>query len=318
MLRYVRSIALRLFSTIATALLVALASFSIIYFSPGNPAEILLRTKNPTGAVSARAIGDYTAALGLDKGYAAMFLDWLKGLAGGDLGISLKTGLPVLQEFADRIGCTLALTALSAAIALALGLTFGVLSALYHNRIFDRLIRFFVVFNMSVPSFWLALLFLWLFSIRLHLFPTFGFDGVKNLILPSAVMGLGNAGTLIQVAKACLQENMGSPYVLTARAKGLSEGEILVLHVMKNVMLPVITMCGMNLAEMLGGSVIIESIFGLPGIGNYLVKSIGFKDYSVIMGFVFLMGAMIVLINLTVDLLYRVIDPRVRQAIHEK
>jgi peptide/nickel transport system permease protein len=170
---------------------------------------------------------------------------------------------------------------------------------------------------MSVPSFWLALLLLWIFSIQFHLLPSFGFNGFSSLILPVTVLGLSYSSTIIRMTKSCLMDNLSRAYVVTARAKGLSESSIMIRHVLINIALPIITLCGTNMTSLLGGSVIIENIYGLPGLGNYLITAIMVKDFPVILGFVFILAMFIILINLFVDLTYTLIDPRVRMAMNE-
>ncbi|WP_229396322.1 ABC transporter permease [Methanosarcina sp. DH1] len=308
----------KLCRTLVTALLVALLCFSVMFYSPGNPAEKLLRYKDPTGGLNPKTVEMYAEKLGTNGNFFEQFGAWLAGILKGDFGTSFKTGLPVLHEFTTRAGCTMSLMLLSTLLALVVGLSLGILSTRYHNTILDKVIRFFAVFNTSVPSFWLALLFLWIFSIRLHLLPSFGFNGFSSLILPVTVLGLSYSSTIIRITKSCLMDNLSSAYVVTARAKGLSESSIMIRHVLINIALPIITLCGTNMASLLGGSVIIENIYGLPGLGNYLVMAIMVKDFPVILGFVFIFALFIMLINLLVDLTYTLIDPRVRMAMNEK
>lgn len=300
-------------SIAATALLVALLCFSVVYFAPGDAATILLQTKSATGAVSAQAVADYSARLGLDAGFWSLFGDWLGGVLHGEFGRSLRTGEPVLVEFGARIGCTLALVAAAAFISALLGLTFGLLSARYDGRLADKAIGVLVSISMSVPPFWLALVLLWIFAKQLGWLPSFGFEGPQSLVLPASVLGLVYSGSIARVTKACACEHYSSQWLLTARAKGLREGWILVRHVLINISLPVITMLGTAAVNFIGVAVILESIFGLPGIGSFLLTSVISKDYTAVMGFVFLNGLLVIAINLAVDLLYRAIDPRVRQ-----
>ncbi len=307
----------RIAVSVVLALLIGLISFSVMYFSPGNPAAMLLHYRNPTGGLNQQTVEAYAERLGTNQSFFAQFGDWLTGALKGDLGQSFKTGLPVLQEFTDRMWCTFGLMLYATVLALTVGVALGALSARYHNRLLDQIVRHLVVVNMSVPSFCLGLLFMWVFAIELKLFPSFGYDGAWSLILPGTVLGIGYSGTIVRMTKSSMMDNLGSPYVVTARAKGLTEGAILTRHVLKNVSLPIITLSGMNAVSLLGGSVIIENIFGLPGLGNYLITAIKMKDFPVIIGFVFLMGLMVIAINLLIDMLYALIDPRVRLAANE-
>ena len=305
-------------SMLLTVFLIAILCFSILYFSPGDPAMILLKYRNPSGGLDQRMVEMYAEQLGVNDGFFSRFTRWLKDALHGDLGHSFKTGQPVIKEFGDRFGCTLSLLLFATIVSAFVGVLFGVLSLLHHNRFIDRLIRFLAVISMATPNFWVGILFLWIFAIKLKLFPPFGFNGFSSIVLPGTVLALGHTAAIVRVSKVCMLENMGCAYVSTARAKGLKESAVLARHVLKNVMLPVITICGMNLVSIMSGSTIIENIFGLPGLGNYLVSAINMKDYPVIMGFTLLMGMIVILVNLTIDLLYCLIDPRVMYAYQER
>ena len=217
--------------TILTAVMIAMLCFSVMYFSPGNPAAILLRYKNPTGGMNQQTVEMYAEKLGLNSGFFPQFLGWLKDALHGNLGYSFKTGLPVIQEFANRIGCTFSLMIFATVVSLLVGVLLGVLSVLYNNRFLDKAIRLFAVINMSVPSFWIGILFLWVFAIKLGIFPSFGFPGIISMVLPGTVLGLGHSATIIRVSKSCIIENMRCCYVTTARAKGLRENGIVLRHV---------------------------------------------------------------------------------------
>lgn len=230
----------------------------------------------------------------------------------GDFGYSFKSGAPVIEEFKDRFPYTLLLVFGATLVYLVIGTVIGILSALYRDTVIDHLVRAFAAINLSMPNFWLALLLLWFISLRMRLLPAFGFQGLSSLILPSLALGLGMAGAYSRVLRACMLEALSSDYVITAKAKGLSYWSVITGHVLKNAFLPVITMIGINITNLLGGTVIIESIFGLPGIGSYLVEAINIKDYPVISGFTLAFGVMIILINTLVDISYTLLDPRVR------
>ena len=307
----------KLLVALLTALLVSLACYAVLFFSPGDPAALLLRHKNPTGGLDQKTVELYADRLGTGRGFREQYLDWLGNAVKGDFGISYKSGAPVIEEFTSRFGCTFLLMLFSIGIALLVGILLGLLSARYHNGVLDHITRTFTVFNMSTPSFWLALIFLWLFAVKLRLFPAFGYDGLRSLVLPSVVQGLSNCGTFLRVTRICALDSLASGYVITARAKGLDEFSLLIKHVFKNILIPILTMMGGTFASLIGGSVIIETVFGLPGIGNYLISAIGVKDFPVILGFLFVLGLMIITMNLLIDAIYIVIDPRVRQGTNE-
>lgn len=308
----------RLFMSLVTALLVSLLCFAIMYAAPGDPAEMMLRHKDPTGGLNDKTVEMYAEKLGTDRSFFDQYFSWLDAAVRGDLGTSYKTGEPVFYEFNSRIGCTILLMVFSLLIALITGLLLGMLSARYHNGVLDRITRFLTVFNMSVPSFWLSLLALWTFSVQFKLLPSFGYEGPSSLILPSFVQGISYSGTFLRVTRTCAFDSLSSGYVMTARAKGMGEFSVLVRHVLKNIMIPVLTILGGSIASMIGGNVIIENIFGLPGIGNYLVSAIMIKDFPVILGFLFILGLIVIVVNLIIDYIYTLLDPRVRQAGNER
>ena len=297
---------------ILTALFVSFLTYGLLYISPGDPAELLLEQKMGSMGLQKEVVQRYAEQLGLNKGFFPMYRDWFVNMLHGDLGVSYKTGYPVLTDFISRLGCSAQLALLSTAISL------GILSARRRNGIIDRITRFFSAVSLSVPSFWLAIVFLWIFAMKLGWFPLADYQGIKSLILPALVMGITGSASLIRVTRSGVLDNLSEGYVVTARARGLNDRQVFVGHVLKNVMLPVITMVTSNLIAHIGGSVIIENIFSLPGVGNFLLRAIRSKDFPVILGFVFLMGMIVVILTTIADLLYLAIDPRVRQGMYEK
>ena len=308
----------KLILSLVTALLVSFLTYTLLYISPGDPATLLLEGKLGSMAVKKEVVAQYAEILGLNRGFFPMYWDWLVDMLHGDLGTSYKTGYPVLREFLSRFGCSVQLALLSTSISLVLGVGLGILSARKRNGTLDRLTRLFSAISLSVPSFWLAILFLWLFALKLDWFPVSDYRGIRSLILPAIVMGLGGSASLIRVTRAGILDNLSEGYVITARARGLNDRQVFLGHILKNVMLPVITMVTTNLISHIGGSVIIENIFSLPGTGNYLLRAIQAKDFPVILGFVFLMGLIVVILTTIADILYLVFDPRVRQGAYEQ
>jgi peptide/nickel transport system permease protein len=302
----------RLLLAIPTAIFVSLISFSLLYFAPGNPAEIVLEMKSPDGSPDSQMIKEYEKKLGLDKPFYELYLIWLSKAIRGDLGYSFQNGEPVLDEFMARFPYTVMIMVGATVVYFVIGVAMGILSALNKDGIIDNLVRAYASIKMAIPSFWLALLLIWIFSVKFKLVSAFGYNGLESLILPSLALGLGMAGSLARVLRTCILEALSSDYVLTARAKGLSELAVMVKHVLKNAFLPVVTLIGMKTAYLLGGAVIVETIFGWPGIGSYFVEAINAKDYPVVSGFVFIFGILFVLVNLAVDVSYAILDPRVR------
>ena len=303
---------------ILTALFVSFLTYGLLYISPGDPAELLLEQKMGSMGLQKEVVQRYAEQLGLNRGFFPMYRDWFVNMLHGDLGVSYKTGYPVLTDFLSRLGCSAQLAVLSTAISLVLGVSLGILSARRRNGIIDRVTRFFSAVSLSVPSFWLAIVFLWIFAMKLGWFPLADYQGIKSLILPALVMGITGSASLIRVTRSGVLDNLSEGYVVTARARGLNDRQVFVGHVLKNVMLPVITMVTSNLIAHIGGSVIIENIFSLPGVGNFLLRAIRSKDFPVILGFVFLMGMIVVVLTTIADILYLVFDPRVRQGMYEK
>ena len=304
--------------SLLTALFVSFLTYGLLYISPGDPGELLLAEKTGSMGLQKEVVQRYAEQLGLNRGFFPMYRDWFVNMLRGDLGTSYKTGYPVLTDFFSRFGCSAQLALLSTAISLVLGVGLGILSARRRNGIVDRVTRFFSAVSLSVPSFWLAIVFLWLFAMKLGWFPIADYQGLKSLILPALVMGITGSASLIRVTRSGVLDNLSEGYVVTARARGLNDRQVFLGHILKNVLLPVITMVTSNLISHIGGSVIIENIFSLPGVGNFLLRAIRSKDFPVILGFVFLMGMIVVVLTTIADILYLAIDPRVRQGMYEK
>jgi peptide/nickel transport system permease protein len=302
----------RLFLAIPMAIAVSLISFSLLYFSPGNPAEIILEQKSPDSSPDENAIKEYEKKLGLDKPFYELYLIWISKALTGDFGDSLQNGEPVIDEFMARFPYTILIMVGATTVYFVLGVMMGILSALNKGGVIDNIVRAYASLKMAIPSFWLALLLIWVFSVKLKLVNAFGYNGLDSLILPSFALGLGMAGSLARVLRTCILEVMGSDYVLTARAKGLSNKVVVLRHILKNAFLPIITLMGMKTAYLLGGAIIIESIFGWPGLGSYFIDIINAKDYPAVSGLVFIFGILFVLVNLVVDISYVILDPRVR------
>lgn len=304
--------------SILTALFVSFLTYGLLYISPGDPADLILSSKLGGMGLQKEVVMQYAEILGLNKGFFPMYRDWFVNMLHGDLGTSYLTGYPVIQDFVSRVGVSAQLALMSTAISLVLGVTLGILSGRRKNSFIDRFSRFYSSVSLSVPSFWLAILFLWLFALKLGWFPIADYQGIKSLILPAVVMGVSGCASLIRVTRSGILDNLSEGYVVTARARGLNDRQVFLGHILKNVMLPVVTMVTSNLISHIGGSVIIENVFSLPGVGNFLLRAIKLKDFPAILGFVFLMGMIVVVLTTIADLLYMAIDPRVRQGMYEK
>jgi peptide/nickel transport system permease protein len=308
----IRAIVKQLLMAAPTVLLVALVAFSVLSLSPGDVASVALRSRTPLGGISKDTIQRFSTRHGLDLPFLTQFGIWLGNIAHGDFGQSLLTGQPVLREFTLRIGCTLSLALFGSLLAFLLGISGGLICALCRDRWPDKVLLGLSSLNMSVPSFWLALILLWLFSLKLRIVPAFGYQKLSDLFMPALALGIGSSSSLLQVTRASVMEALSSSWTFTLRGKGLSERTIMTKHILRNIAIPTLSLGIGDFIMMLGGSTLIENIYGLPGVGAYLVKSIPSKDIPVVSGFLFLLGLIIVLANLALEISYLIIDPRLR------
>lgn len=307
MLRYIFR---RILQLIPILLAVSVVIFTILRMGKGDPAMSYLRLSGipPTDA----ALEFARQELGLDRGIVSQYFDWLLHSVQLDFGRSYVTGNPVFADILYYLPNTLELAAVSLGITLAVSMPLGVWSALRRNGLPDYGSRILAFTGVSMPSFWLGFLLIWLFSIKLGWLPSMGKGGLSHMILPAVTMSLMSMAINTRLVRASMLENMHSPFVLYARARGLNERDVIGRHVFVNSMIPVITAIGMHVGELFGGAVVAESIFSWPGVGRYAVSAIYNRDYPVIQCFILVMTTIFVLMNLAVDLLYAWIDPRIR------
>jgi ABC-type dipeptide/oligopeptide/nickel transport system permease component len=237
---------------------------------------------------------------------------WLRALAGGDLGASFASGRPVAALIAERLPATLALTGAALAVALGLAVPLGLTAAVWAGRPPDALSRLLALLGVSLPSFWLGLLLVWLFAVRLGWLPAIGGGSARHLILPALTLAAGVAATQARLLRASLLEVLGQPYLTVARAKGLPERRVIWGHALRNALVAPVTALGLSLSSLLGGAVVVETVFAYPGLGKLVIDAISARDYPIIQAFVLLMTTIFILGGLAVDALYAVIDPRVR------
>lgn len=312
MLRYA---ATRLVLTVPTLFSVAVVVFLVLRVLPGDPAMLVVG-ENPRPEVLEQVRRD----MGLDRSYPAQFALWLRDLATLRFGRSLITREPVLQTMLARLGVTAQVVVLATVLAALLSVPAGMLAAWRHDRPLDLAIVTAGVLCTSVPSFWVGLLLILFFGVKLAWLPTVGYvpvsedlgRGLAYLLMPVASLVLVQAGTVLRMTRSTTLEALRSEYVTAARAKGLSEGVVLARHVFRNAFAPTMTVLGVILGTLLGGAAVIETVFTLPGIGRLLVDSIYYRDYPMVQGIVLLVAVLHVLVNLAVDLLYPLLDPRVR------
>jgi peptide/nickel transport system permease protein len=258
--------------------------------------------------------------LGLDQPLPVQYVIFLARTLVGDLGQSIFLNRPVLQAIAERAEPTLCLTLMAIVLALAIGLPAGICSAVWRGRLADQAALGFAMLLASMPAFWLGLLLIQRFSVDLGWFPVAGYgapgagflERMRHLVLPAIVLGLGSSALITRFTRASMLDVLGEDYVRTGRSKGLSEPVIVLKHALRNALIPIVTVIGLAVALLLGGAVVTETVFALPGVGNLVVSAVLRRDYPVIQGALIVIAAIYVLVNLAIDLLYIVIDPRVR------
>lgn len=297
----------RLLQLLPIALLVASLVFSLIHMIPGDPVELMLGD----GAQAA----DVTALrkeLGLDRPLLAQYADFLKGLLRGDLGKSLHYQRPVTTLLLEHYPATLELALASMLVAFCIAVPLGIAAALYRDRAIDHASRFFALLGVSLPNFWLGPVLILIFAIYWRWLPVSGRDGPLSLVLPAVTLGTALAGLLTRMIRSSLAEELYRPYVLTAQAKGLARNQALLRHALKNAMIPVVTIVGLQFGALLTGAIITETIFSWPGLGRLVIQAIRLRDYPLVQGGVLLISMTYVVVNLLTDLVYATLDPRIR------
>lgn len=307
----VNLIARRLALAILLMIGAALLSFFLLTLAPGNTAEAILSAEHADDP-QLEEVEIFMEKHGLNNAMLIRLSQWFHMLSRGNLGTSLRTGEPVAEEFWARFPATLALAAASMLLAIIIALPLGVISAVKRNSILDHAVRFVALWGVSMPNFWLGLLLILFFGVLLGWFPTYGFGSIKHLILPALTLGTGMTAVLMRLQRASMLEVLNENYIRTARAKGLNEGLVIGKHALRNTLIPVVTIIGVQFAHLLSGVVIVEQIFAWPGIGHFLVDSINAKDYPVIQGFALIIAFFFVFSNMVVDVLYAFLDPRIR------
>jgi peptide/nickel transport system permease protein len=296
---------------------VSLVTFIIVRSIPGDPVRVLL---GADARSTPEQIANIRRSYGLDQPLPVQYLRWLQHVVTGDLGQSLRTGRPLTQELGLRLPVTAQLAAFAAIIGMIPALLFGVLAALKRNTKLDWMTTLTALLGISVPNFFLATLLVLLFSFKLRWLPNVGYkpffdDPLGNLqlmILPAISLGLPFMAIIMRFTRSAVLEVMGQEYVRVARAKGLRQSRVVVRHVLPNAGIPVLTVAGIQIAALLGGTVIVEQIFALPGVGRYIFEAISNRDYPVVQSVTLVMATIFVLVSLVVDVLYAVLDPRLR------
>jgi len=307
----------RLGVSVLTLLAASVVVFAVLQVAPGDPARLMLGMDAPQEAVDA-----LRQQLGLNAPLLLRYFHWLGGMLVGDFGRSYTYSVPVIDLVRDRIGVSLPLAIIALILSTAIALPVGVFAASRRGRAADAIAMGATQFGVAVPNFWFALMLIYVFAIGLRLVPAGGFPGwsggmapgLEALILPAVALALPQAAILARVTRSAVVEVLGEDFIRTARAKGLPRRKVLWRHALRNAMIPVVTIMGLQFAFLLAGTIIIENVFYLPGLGRLVFQAITQRDLIVVQSVVMLLVASVVVINLLVDLSYAIVDPRLRQA----
>lgn len=305
----------RLLLLIPVILIVGIVVFTLVHLTPGDPAAVILGPD-----ATSEQVERLREQLGLNEPFYIQFFEWMAGVARGDLGQSLYLNMPVRDALIDRAQPTFTLMVYSLAISVLIGVPVGVLSAIKPNSIFDRLAMMFAISGVAIPNFVLGILLIMIFAVWLRVLPSQGYVGLFNdpighferMLMPSFALGFSSAALLARLVRSSMLDVMREDYVRTALAKGVAFRNVVTQHALRNALIPAVTVIGYSVGALLGGAVVTETVFGLPGMGRLVVNSIGRRDYPVIQGAVMLIAIFYLLANLIVDILYVYIDPRIR------
>ncbi len=310
-----RLVAHRLLATLPVLLLVTAGVFALLHLTPGDPIDAMMAE-----SVDATAKEALRRELGLDRSIAVQYAAWMGRLLRGDLGRSIRTGEPVIENVSRRIRPSLQLALMAMTVSLLVAFPVALASAVRHNTAVDRAGTTFALFGICMPNFLLALLLIFLFGVTLRWLPISGYvdpleegwAGVRSLVLPAVTLGLALAAVITRTLRSSLLDALAEDYVRTARAKGLSEWIVIRGHVLRNALIPVVTVLGLQLGTLIGGAVITEYVFALPGVGRLVVDAVFARDYPLVQGVILLIAVGFIVSNLLVDIVYGWIDPRIR------
>ena len=303
----------RLILLIPILFLVTLISFSLLFIIPGDPAETILT--GPGGGADPKAVEEFRIKMGLDKPIYIQYFTWLESILHGNLGYSYLSKRPVIETILSRFHATLKLAIVSLIISLMISIPLGIISAIKQYSAIDNVSMAGALLGVSMPNFWQGLLLILLFAVTLGWLPVAGYGDhgdLEHMILPAITLGTSSAAITTRLMRSTMLETINQDYIQAARAKGLSERVVIGKHALKNALIPVVTMIGLNFAYLLDGSVVVETIFAWPGIGLLMVESIYLRDYPMIQGCILFVAIIFIFVNLMVDILYTYLDPRIR------
>lgn len=309
-----KQILLRVGQIVIVLLGISFITFCLVMLAPGDPVRQMI-AGNEDIVVSQMEIEALRHELGLDKPFLFQYLDWLGRALQGNLGFSYMVKKPIIEELMSCLPATIILAAASSVFMLLVAVPAGIYAAVKQNGLFDYLVRGFTFIGVSVPNFWMGLMLLWIFGLKLGWLPIVGGRvGVENLILPALTLGIVMAAKYTRQVRGAVLEELKQDYVIGARARGMSESHILWKEVLPNAMLPLITLLGLSFGNLLGGAAVVEIVFSWPGLGYLAVQSIIYRDFQLVQGIVLWIALMYMVINLLVDLSYHHLDPRLRKA----
>jgi peptide/nickel transport system permease protein len=286
---------------------VSFVVFTIMFFTPGDPAKIMLGERAP-----AEEVALLRTQMGLDDPFIVQFFNFVKNAVQGDLGRSLVTKRAVSAEIWSRFPATLQLSAAAVLIAVLMGIPIGIISATKQYSTFDMVSMVIALLGVSMPNFWQGMMMILLFSITFRVLPSSGYGTLNHLIMPAATIGTSAAAVITRMTRSSMLEVVRQDYIRTARAKGLSERVVINRHALKNALIPIVTVIGLQFGSLLGGAVLTESIFSWPGVGRFMVDAIRTKDFPSVQGGVLMLALTFSIVNLAVDILYAYIDPRIK------
>ena len=295
--------------------LVSITVYSVLFYLPGDPAQIILGIN-----ATPETLANLRAQLGLDRPFWVQYGDWIGNLLSGRGSWSINYDMPVYDLILSRLAVTGPLALLAMLIAVVISIPFGIFAARHQNRLGDVMVMFFTQLGLATPAFWLGIMLILFFSVKLGLFAAGGFPGwssdfwgsLKALLLPAFALGVIRASVLARLTRSSMLEVLREDYVRTARAKGVKERTVVYVHALRNALIPILTILGLQLGQLLAGSIIIENVFYLPGLGRLVLQAIGQRDLPVVREIVLFMAVAVILINFMVDLTYASLDPRIR------
>ncbi len=305
---------------IPTLLLVTLMVFALMRLVPGDPAELLLMGFEGDGQFSEKQLADLRAKLGTDRPLAIQYLNWIWGMVRGDFGTSMYFDTPISEDLAAKLPITLELSTLALLLAFVVAIPLGVLSAVRQDTIADYASRIIAIAGVAMPTFWIGILVVYFLVTWFDWLPPLGYanlwhdpwTNLQQMFFPAVALGFYNMALVARVTRSSMLEVFREDYIRTARSKGLREGAVIIRHALKNAFLPILTISGWQVGRLIAGTVVIETIFLVPGMGRLLVDSILHRDYTMIQSIVMVIAFMVLALNLVVDLLYAWLDPRIR------